>query len=291
MKRKVIRTALSLLVAVGCVLVFRWTIRAAMGRAYSPKRTVGSGVMRVESVPRVHSLEEIVHEDLHINIAGLPIRNTAKRLGMPYALAADLADEMAKSEGWTRVGDEEPLTVRSLTGMERLYRTPSGALVLRELTPVKGDDTLMEDLFAPVDLLGDSLGEVLPDELARRSARRTMELMPAILRDVVVGSPMMTHLIRRGNGAAFLVHSLSPLSAKYAMRAVESAAEKSGWKSMAIPDEELPPEMCRATYSKENISFVFEVVPRADGTGCDIDYRFSDDEVYDNLTKGKINED
>lgn len=289
MKRKLTRTGLSLLVAVGVVFAFRWTVRTALGRVYVPKRAVGSARIEVRRVPKTHSLDVIIPEDLRINIAGLPMRNTARRLGVPYHLAADLADDMAKSDGWTRVGDEDELTIRNLTGMHRLYRTPSGAVVLRELTPIKGNDTLLEDLFVPVDLIEGQ--DALPDELARASARRTRELMPAIIRDVVVGSPMMTHLICRGDGASLLVHSLSQLSAADTMRAVESAAAAAGWKSTALPGDGLPSEMSRAIYTKENLSMVFEVVARKDGTASDIDYRFSDDEVYEDVMKGKTDED
>lgn len=289
MKRKLIRTVLSLLVAVGCVFAFRWTVRATMGRVYAPKRVVGTSEIKITAVPKKHALDKIIPEELHINIAGMPLGNTARRLGVPYALAVEMADGLAESEGWKRMDDEDALTVSNLSGMRRLYRTPSGGVVLRELTPVKGDDTLMEDISAPVDLLESSLE--LPDELARAAARRVREIMPAVIGDVVLGSPMMTYLIRRGNGAAFLVHSLAELSPSEAKRTVETAALEAGWKATGLPGGALPAEMSPAMYVKENLTFVFEAVPRKDGSGSDLDYRFSDDEVYDDLKKGKTNED
>lgn len=282
------RTVLSLLIAVGCVFAFRWIVRTTMGRVYAPKRVVGTSEISITSVPKTHALDKIIPEELHINIAGLPLDNTAKRLGVPYALAVEIAEGLAESEGWKRMDDEDALTISNLSGMRRLYRTPSGGVVLRELTPIMGDDTLMEDITAPIDLLEGS--EALPDELARTAARRMRELFPSVIGDVVLGNPMMTYLIRRGNGAAFLVHSRSDLSSADARESVEKAALNSGWKATKIPGGLLT-EMSPAMYVKENLTFVFEAVPRKEGPGCDLDYRFSDDEVYDDLTKGKTNED
>ena len=99
MKRKLARTVLSLAVAVGAVMAFRWTVRAVMTRAYRAERSVGAPEMPFVPAPRVHSLAALVPEALRVNIAGLAVDRHAERLGMPYALAVDVADEKARSAG------------------------------------------------------------------------------------------------------------------------------------------------------------------------------------------------
>ena len=71
MKEKLYRTVLSVLIVVGCVMAVRWTIRAAMTRAYRADRDVGAAEMPVVPAPRLHMLAAIVPKELHVNIAGL----------------------------------------------------------------------------------------------------------------------------------------------------------------------------------------------------------------------------
>ena len=135
-----------------------------------------------------------------------------------------------------------------------------------------------------------------PDVLARRSARRVKELLPGAVRDVVIGSPLMTELIERGGGAALIVHCVAEMSAADAGRAIEAAARKSGWTetpfdpvkagNAADAQERVPP--VKFSWTKQNLTFHFETVSRPDGAGCDVDYRFTDDEAY-TLRKGKEN--
>jgi len=291
MRAKAIRAVISVLVAVGLVLAFRWTVRTALARAYRSDRDMGEVSAPVVQAPRVYSLAAIVPEKLRVNIAGLPIRKSGERLHMPYSLAVELADERARSAGWERIDNEGALTVQNLSGMERLYRTPAGSVVLREMRPLKGDDAYMEDFVVPVELLPDlEVETLLPDDLARRASRAVRELMPALLRDVVLGNPMMTDLIERGGGAAFIVHSIADLSAKDAEGAVRAAAAKAGWREVRLHPDGAGLESAPAAFEKENLMFGFEVVGRPGGAGCDINYRFTDDEVYI-PKKGTSNED
>ena len=126
MRKKLMRTVFSVLVVVGAVLAVRWTIRAAMTRAYRAERDVGAAEPPVVPAPRVWSLAKIMPEELRVNIAGLAIRRRAERLHMPYGLAVDLAEDKAKSAGWERLDDENALTIKNLSGMERVYKTPEG---------------------------------------------------------------------------------------------------------------------------------------------------------------------
>ena len=205
MREKLVRTVLSVLVVVGAVLAVRWTIRTAMARAYRAERDVGAVEMPVVPATRVWSLAGIVPKELHVNIAGLAIRRSAERLRMPYALAADLAEDRAKSAGWERLDDANALTIKNLSGMERVYKTPEGSIVLREVRAIRGDDSLMEDFTIPAELIPEHTEQTTPDALARRSAHQVKSMMPGVLRDVVAGSPLMTELIERGGGAAFIV--------------------------------------------------------------------------------------
>ena len=305
MREKLVRTVLSVLVVVGAVLAVRWTIRTAMARAYRAERDVGAVEMPVVPAKRVWSLAGIVPKELHVNIAGLAIRRSAERLHMPYALAADLAEDKAKSAGWERLDDANALTIKNLSGMERVYKTPEGSIVLREMRAIRGDDSLMEDFVIPAEMIPEHTEQTTPDALARRSAHQVKSMMPGVLRDVVVGSPLMTELIERGGGAAFIVHCVAEMSAANAVRAIEAAARKAGWAEMpfdpadaggtrsravgsvAGTQERVPP--MKSSWAKQNLTFYFETVPRPDGSGCDVDYRFSDDEAYI-LRKGKENE-
>ena len=283
MRGKIARTALSLAVAVAAVMAVRWTIRAAMTRAYRAERDVGSVEMPVVPAPRAHSLAEMVPEELHVNIAGLSVRRRAERLGIPYSLAADVAEEKAVSAGWERLDDENALTIGNLSGMERVYKTPEGSIALRELRPIAGNDTLLEDFVIPAELVPTAGVAVTPDDLARRSAARVKELMPPVLRNVVVGSPMLVHLIERGEGAALIVHCVADVSALEARRKVSSAAREAGWRESlfgAIPGEgEKSSPRGAASWTKDNLTLYYEAVQR-DGGGCDVNYRFTDDEVY-----------
>ncbi|MBP1589988.1 MAG: hypothetical protein ILO10_07335 [Kiritimatiellae bacterium] len=282
MKRKLLRTILALLVAVGAVLAVRWTIRTAMARAYRAERDMGVVEMPVVPAPRVHSLADLVPEALRVNIAGLAIRRHAERLGMPYELAVDVAAEKAASAGWERMDDENALTVQNLSGMERVYKTPQGSIVLREVRAIRGDDSLMEDFVIPAEMLPAQDEQTTPDVLARRSAQQVKAMMPEVLRDVVAGSPLMTELIERNGGAAFLVHCVAETSAAETARLIAEAARAGGWTEEQFLAAALPgggEGRPVASWTKANLLMHFETVPRPQG-GCDVDYRFADDEVY-----------
>ena len=297
MRKKLVRTFLSVLAVVGVVLAARWTIRAAVTRAYPARRDVGAPEMPVVPAPRVHSLAGIVPESLRVNIAGLAVRRHAERLHMPYSLAVGVADERAKSLGWERLDNANALTIKNLSGMERVYKTPAGAIVLREVRALRGNDALMEDFEVPADLIPEQSEQTTPDALARRAAQQVKAQMPGVLRDVVVGSPLLTELVERGGGAAFIVHCVAETAAEGTARAIEAAARRTGWTETRYADVAAGPEipagargrLPRAAWTKQNLTFHYEIVPRAQGGGCDVDYRFTDDEAYIS-TKGHANE-
>ena len=275
MKDKIIRTVLSVAVVIGVVLAVRWTIRTAMTRSCRSARDVGAAEMPVVPVRRTYPLAAIVPKELHVNLAGLAVSRRAERLHIPYDLAVDVAEEKAKSAGWERMDNPNALTLKNLSGMERMYKTPTGSFVLREVRPLKGDDSLMEDLVLPAEMIPESTDQTSPDALARRSARRVKELMPRVLRDVVIGSPLLTELIERGGGAAFIVHCVVDLPSADASREIARAAERAGWEKNRFAQN----GTFAFNYVKRNLTFYHEVVARGNG-GCDVNYRFSDDEVY-----------
>lgn len=288
---KLQRTILSLAVVIGTVFAARWTIRAAMARAYRPESAKGPVEMPLVPAARTWSLAELVPEELRGNVAGLATRRRGKRMGMPYTLAVEVADGMAESAGWERMDNPNAMTVQNLSGMERIYRTPEGSFVLRELRPIQGDDTLMKDFIVPVELLPEADERTTPDDLARRSARHVKELMPEVVRNVVVGSPLLTQLVERGNGAALLLHCVAETPAEATAAGIDVAAAASGWTQdrTALPAAgllaELSPErqmaarVAASRWTKDNLTFYYEVLPRETG-GCDVNYRFADDEVY-----------
>lgn len=282
MRQKIARTALSVAIVVFAVFAVRWTVRAAMSRAYRANRDVCAPEMPFAPSPRVYSLSALVPAELRVNLAGLVVRRHAERLGMPYDLAVDVAAERAESAGWERLDDENALTIKNLSGMERLYRTPEGSIVLREVRAIMGDDSLMEDFVIPAEMIPAPDEQTTPDVLARRSAVHVKELMPPVVRDVVIGSPLFTELIDRGGGAALIVHCIAETSAADATRAITDAAAKSGWTRGRNPLAGIKgaPTGGAESWTKGNLTFYFEVVPRPVGGGCDVDYRFTDDEVF-----------
>ena len=289
MRERLVRTVLSVLAVVGAVFAVRWTIRAAMSRAYRAERDVSAAEMPLVPAPRVWSLAGMVPKELHVNIAGLAIRRRAERLHMPYSLAVDLAEEKAKSAGWERLDDENALTIKNLSGMERVYKTPEGSIVLREVRAIRGDDSLMEDFTIPAELVPEESEQTTPDALARRSAQQVKSMMPGVVRDVVVGSPLMTELIERGGGAAFIVHCVAETAAAETARAIGAAARKAGWVETKFDPAAGTAALHAASWTKKNLTLHFETVPRLKGGGCDVDYRFTDDEAYI-LKKGQANE-
>ena len=284
MKEKLTRAVVSLAVVVLAVLAVRWTIRSAILRAYRAERAVGATEFPVVPAPRTYVLAVIVPKDLHVNIAGLVVRRRAERMHAPYSLAVDLADDKAKSAGWERLDDENALTIKNLSGMERVYKTPEGSIVLREVRAIMGDDSLMEDFLIPAEMIPMPNEQTTPDVLARRSAIHVKDMMPDVIRDVVMGSPLMTELIERNGGSAFIVHCVGEMQAKATAKAIESAARKARWKELTFGanagGKHGAKRQSASCWTKENSTMYFEVVPRAYGVGCDINYRFTDDEAY-----------
>ena len=281
MRQKIARTALSVAIVVLAVFAVRWTVRAAMSRAYRANRDVCAPEMPFAPSPRVYSLSALVPAELRVNLAGLVVRRHAERLGMPYDLAVDVAEEKAASAGWERLDEENALTIKNLSGMERVYKTPEGSIVLREVRAIRGDDSLMEDFLIPAEMIPAPDEQTTPDVLARRSAAHVKELMPPVVRDVVIGSPLFTELVERGGGAALIVHCVVETSAADATRSIEASARKSGWAKALNPLAGVKGAPATAeSWTKGNLTFYFEVVPRPAGGGCDVDYRFTDDEVF-----------
>ncbi len=281
MKRKLARTAASVAVVVLAVLAVRWTVRSAMTRAYRSQRDVSAPEMPVVQAPRDYSLSALVPAELHVNLAGLVVRRHAERMRMPYSLAVDVAEEKAASAGWERLDDENSLAIKNLSGMERVYRTPEGSIVLREVRAIVGDDSLMEDFTIPAEMVPTPNEQATPDVLARRSASQVKGLMPPVVRDVVVGSPLFTELVERGGGAALIVHCVAETSAVDTVLDISTAAMRSGWKKGGNPLAGVKgAPKCAESWTKGNLTFYFEVVPRHAGAGCDVDYRFTDDEVF-----------
>ena len=286
MRKKIGRTALALAVTVCAVLLMRWTIGAAVTHVVQGTSDGGVPTASLVPAPREYDLAKLIPEELRTNVAGLAVRRRRERLHMAYSLAVKVMEERANAAGWERLDDENALTIGNLSGMSRTYRTPTGAIIQRELRPIKGDDVLFEDFEIPVDLIPAPSEQTTPDELARRAAALVKDLMPCVVREVMVGSPMLTLLIERGAGAAFIVRSVANEGAAEVERRIKDAARSAHWR---------PAE--GGGFVKSNLTFNFEAVPRETG-GCDVNYRFSDDEVCipasggeDNLTmKGTTNE-
>ena len=278
MRERLMRTLVSLAVVVGAVLAVRWTIRAVLTREYAARSGMFEPEMPYVSAPRTLSLSKLVPEELRVNVAGVGLARASERLHTPYSLAVDIADGMAESEGWERMDDEQALTLRNLSGMNRLYRRPDGKFVLRSLRPLEGDETMMDDLVIPDDFAQGSAVPTRPEERARRSALHVRQLLPEPLRDVVVGSPVITELVERAGGASFIVRTVADVAPGVAHADIMAAARRTGWRDTRPPQAHGHAESFPLHYEKQNLAFDFDIKPRPDG-GCDLNYRFTDDET------------
>lgn len=267
MRRKIERTAAALAVTVGAVLLMRWTIGAAVTRVVHGSSEAGEPMAALMAAPREHDLAALVPAELRINVAGLAVRRHRERLNMDYSLAVKVMEDRAAAAGWERLDDKNALTIGNLSGMSRTYRTPTGSIVQRELRPIKGSDSLYEDFVIPAEMIPAPNEQTTPDELSLRAAGRIKEQIPRIVCDVIVGAPMLTLLIERGAGAAFIVRTAANESADEVKRKIEGAAGASGWRRIE-----------GGGFVRSNLSFSFEALPRESG-GSDVNYRFSDDEV------------
>jgi len=278
--RKAMRAICATAAAVGAVLVFRWAVQAAaLHSARSEREVAASEASYVEPSP-ARRLAEMIPDDLESNIAGLALRKSSVRMGMAYSLAVDVAEERALAAGWVRLDDVDSLDVGNLSGSRRLYRTPSGSVVQRKVTPLVGSDSLCTDLEIPVELIPGATETTTPDELARRSGAHVVSRMPAPVGGVIVGSPLFTELIKRGRGSALVVHSIADIPPSAVDHQICAKARASGWARAAGGER---------VWLLDNLVFTYTTSLRPDGAQCDIDYRFSDDEsgLY---TKGKQDE-
>ena len=278
--RKAARAICATVAAVGVVLVVRWVVQTAALHSGKAEREVSVADGRFEDPPATCILSEIIPDELETNIAGLAVKKRSERMGMAYSLAVDVAVERAKAAGWERVDDEDVLTVKALSGSESVYRTPSGAVVHRRITPLAGGDAMCTDFEIPVELIPVATETITPDELARRGGEHVKSLMPGKIGGVIVGSPLFTELVKRGRGGAFIVHSVVSLTPSAVDRQIARMARESGWAKAAGVER---------TWLLDNLVFTYASSMRQDGMVCDIDYRFSDDEsgLY---TKGKQDE-
>ena len=278
--RKAIRAICATVAAVMAVLVFKWVVQAAALHSAQAERTVPLQAVPIEERPMVMSLAAMIPEDLETNLAGLSLKKRRVRMGMAYSLAVDVAEERAKAAGWERVDDVNSLAFKVLSGSESMYRTPSGSMVYRKITPLVGADSLCTDIEIPVEQVTGATETTTPDELANRSGLQVISKMPAQIGGVIVGSPLFTELIRRGRGAALIAHSVVALPPSAVDHQIAERARASGWtKAVGV----------ERAWILDNLVFRYSVSLRPDGTLCDVDYRFSDDEsgFY---TKGKHDE-
>lgn len=278
MRRRLIRTLVSLAVVVGAVAAFRWTIRTALTREHAASSAVSSPEMPYVPAPRTLLLANIVPQELHVNVVGVELARRSELLHTPYSLAVDIADGMAESAGWERMDDEEALTLRNLSGMNRLYRRPDGTFVLRSLHPLEGDETQMDDLEIPESFAQGTTLPTRPEDRARSSAMQVRAQLPEALREVVVGSPLITELVGRGGGATFIVRTIADVPPSVAHADIMDAARRTGWRDSRPASALGHPEMFPLHYEKQNLAFDFDINPLPEG-GCSVNYRFTDDEV------------
>ena len=264
---------LTLAAAVGCVWLMRRGARAVVDRF-----GIGGQADYADVLPdrrpaeKVYDLAKLVPEKLEFNIAGMELHAIGTTLDRPLDLAIAQDEQLAAARGWELL--EVPLVYQfaQLVRGEHLYRTQNGDVKRLTYYEIAGNRTRREELTIPAVscpiLRGDESFEAIVG--ARSQELRTA--LPGVLREAVVGELFHTRVMRRGEGAALHLAVLNAFDAAVTRGQVAAAFARSGWTL------ERKGEL---VYRRGNLMGFANTLPREDGAGTLVLYRFSDDEALE----------
>ena len=274
--RRIAHTALALAVTAGIVLLVRWGIRRAVSGVQVIPAAVPSELPSAQPAARTLDLAKLVPRELEVTVMGVSLDLSERTLEMPMELAERTCAAEAEAKGWKRA-EEQGLRGRlnEVLG-QTMWRRPDEAIVLQRLAPISDARTLLKETVLPTAGLSAGASEATTlGEIESVRGLQTLNAVPSPLREILVGTPAYTQLMRRNGGNAFLLRMLTPMPAAVAERELEKLLAKGGWERRTN---------LQRGHRFANLAVFTEVSPRMDGLpGCEIFYRFSDDEVY--LTK------
>lgn len=271
--RRLGAVVLTLAVAVGGVWLMRRGARFVVDRF-----GIGGQADYADAIPdrrpaaKTYDLARLLPERLEFNIAGLELHSIGTTLDRPLELSIAQDEQLAAARGWERI--EMPLAyalAKEING-EHLYRTPNGDVKRWTYYEIAGHRTRREELTIPAASCPNLRGDESFEAVAGAQAQELRTALPGVLRDVVVGDIFHTRVLRRGTGTALHLAVLNGLDAVVTRGQVASAFARAGWTL------ERQGEL---VYRRDNLMGFANTLPREDGTGTLVIYRFSDDEALE----------
>lgn len=268
---------LTLAAAIGCIWLMRRGARAVVDRF-----GIGGQADYADALPdrrppeKVYDLAKLVPEKLEFNIAGLELHAIGTTLDRPLDLAVRMDEQLAEAQGWKLL--EMPLVYEfaQLVRGEHLYLTPSGDVKRRTYYEIAGNRTRREELTIPAASCPRLTGDESFETVVGNRAEALRAALPDVLREVVVGDVFQTRLIGRGEGTALHVTTFDRFDGQMARGRIAATFVGAGWTA------ERKGEL---VYRRGNLMGFANVLPRDDGTGALVVYRFSDDEALEEVPR------
>lgn len=276
---------LTLAAAVGCVWLMRRGARAVVDRfGIGGQADYADALPDRSPAPKVYDLAKLVPEKLEFNIAGMELHSIGTTLDRPIGLAIAQDEQLAAARGWERI--EMPLAyalAKEING-EHLYKTVNGDIKRWTYYEIVGNRTRREELTIPAVSCPILRDDDTFDAIAGARSGELAAALPSVIREVAVGDLFHTRVLRRGSGTALHLAAACGFDAALTRGQVATAFMRAGWAS------ERKDEL---VYRRGNLMGFANILPRDDGTGSLVIYRFSDDEALeevpldDDLQKGE----
>lgn len=275
---------LTLSAAVGCVWLMRRGARAVVDRfGIGGQADYADALPDRRPAPRTYDLAKLVPPKLEFNIAGMELHSIGTTLDRPLELAIAQDEQLAAARGWERI--EMPLAyalAREING-EHLYRTQNGDVKRWTYYEIAGNRTRREELTIPAVSCPILRDDDSFESIVGARSRELCEALPGVVREVMVGEVFHTRVLRRGDGTALHLATLNAFGAAVARGQVAAAFARAGWTLERNGE---------LVYRRGNLMGFANTVPRDDGTGTLVLYRFSDDEALEEaLTDGEDKKD
>lgn len=262
----------AVLVTIAIVIGFRAIVRYIATESYKSERTDRVIVPPVERAEKELDLTKIIPKNLEVSMMGVSADISERLLTMPLELAEKVTADEAEAKGWVERDESTDNRILAKIFSQKVYERPDKSLVLQRLIPGKGETTIVKEFLMPTAEVSTGANEnTTIDQLETVRGYQILNAMPSVIKETIVGLPAMTMLIRRGEGASFIVRAVSNESVAKTTAEVKAAFEKHGWVKRENLDR---------GYRFMNLSAMTEVKERVGSIGSEVVYRYSDDEVY-----------
>lgn len=270
--KKALSAFSAVMATIAIVIAVRAAVRHVVMGSYKSERTDRVVVPPVEQAEKALDLTKIIPKNLEVTMMGVSAAVSERVLTMPIELAEKVTADEAEAKGWVNHDDSTSSPILAKIFSQRVYERPDKALVLLRLIPGKGNTTIVKEILMPTAEVSAGANENSTiDQLETVRGYQVLNAMPSVIKETIVGLPAMTMLIRRGEGASFIVRAVSIEPVKSVTMQVEEAFARHGWVKRENLDK---------GYRFMNLSAMTEVKERVGASGSEVVYRFSDDEVY-----------